>query len=145
MTEGIDFPSSHEEASPEITCLEERETKVKEKARSLTTEERDGIICKYNIELFKHRRNQDVGKKTYRSGMSVTDSEDITDECESTDPMERLAHLLDELAEVGNIAVSKNMRFIDRERFDVLLAIGQRFLISCKDSIVTEKPTENSG
>jgi hypothetical protein len=80
VNEGIDFREDDEEASPENTRLEERETKIKEKARSLTTEERDDIIRKYNAEHFDHPIPADAVDRSEESGTSVTDSEGSTDE-----------------------------------------------------------------
>ena len=144
MVEGSDFPSYHkvdEEVSQNRVHFEDkllviRSPKVTDyKEHSLTTEERDDIIRKYNTEHSHLRGSSDVVSDSEQSDMNLTDS----DEYEGMEPTEKLVHLLDELAEVGNIAVKQNMRFLDRGQLDALLTVGQKFLVSWKSSIVAER------
>ncbi len=114
------------------------------KEHSMTIEERDELVRKYNTEHSHLRGTSDAVDDSEQSNKSVTDSDDFTDECESTDSTEKLTHLLDELAEVGNVAVKSNMRFLDRGQLDALLTIGQKFLVSWKSSIVAERSGRHS-
>jgi hypothetical protein len=140
VDERIDSFHPYEEESPESDHLEDKEIEVNDcKMRSLTTDERDDIIRKYNTEHSIHRITPDVVDKSERSDKSVTDSGYSTDASEDIAPMEKLRHLLDELAEVGSIIVKKDMRFLDRNQLDALMTVGQKFLMSFKGSIVAEK------
>ena len=112
LDEGF-YPSSSSEVDEEVSqnrvhfedkLLVIRSPKVTDyKEHSLTTEERDDIIRKYNTEHSHLRESSDVVNDSEQSDMSVTDSDDFTDELEGMEPMEKLTHLLGELAEVGNI------------------------------------------
>ena len=148
MVEGFDSSSSSEvdeEVSLNRVHFEDnllviRSPKVKDyKNHSMTIEERDEFVRKYNAEHFHLRESSDVIDDSEQSDMSLTDSDDLTDELEGVGPVEKLAYLLGELTEVGKIAVKENMRFLDQTELDALLVVGQKFLSSWKSSIVSER------
>ena len=140
----VDEDVSRNRAHFEDKLLVTRSPKVKDyKEHSMTIEERDEIVRKYNAEHFHLRESSDVVDDSEQSDMSLTDSDDLTDEYEGMEPMEKMAHLLGELAKVGDIAVKQNMRFLDQEKLDELLAVGQNFLGSCKSSIVSVKSNDS--
>ncbi|TFH11655.1 MAG: hypothetical protein E4H14_00420 [Candidatus Thorarchaeota archaeon] len=124
---------------------EETETKVKDyETNSLTTDERDEIIRRYNTDYSIRRKTSDDDNDLEQADTRVTDSEDSKDESKDTDSMEQLAHLLGELAEVGKIAVKKNMRFLDRQQLEELLSVGQKLLVGCKNNVVIERTEKGS-
>jgi hypothetical protein len=116
---------SLEDESPESEIIEDSETR-------LTTEERDQIIREYNKEHSQHE-----SPDSEELDMDLIDSDDITDKYEGMEPAEKLAHLLGELTEVGNLAL--NMRFLNQEELDELLTVGKKFLGGCKSTIVSER------
>ncbi|MGY5881838.1 MAG: hypothetical protein RTV31_16430 [Candidatus Thorarchaeota archaeon] len=145
MDERIESFHYYEKESEETDHLDDREVKVTDhKICSLTDEERYDIIREYNAEYSIRRSAPNVIDRAERPDTSVIDSEDSSDVNENTDSIERLAHLLGELAEVGNIVVKNNMRFLDSEQLDELLAVGQKFLVGCKSSVVAERTGNES-
>lgn len=136
----VDEDVSRNRAHFEDKLLVIRSPKVEDyKEHSLTIEERDEFVRKYNAEHFHLRESSAVIDDSEQSDMSLIDS----DEYEGMKPIEKLAHLLGELAEVGNIVVKENMRFLDQTELDALLAVGQKFLGSWKSSIVSERTSES--
>jgi hypothetical protein len=138
VDEGNEFRPEDETIPCETPRLEVRIGKVRDSSmHSLSTEERDKIISKYNAE-----RTTNVAGRTECTDTHSADSKDTADE--ENESIEKLAHLLDELAKVGNIAVSKKMKFLDPDELTELLAVGRKFLAGYKGSIVTEGTNEDS-
>ncbi len=89
-----------EEFPDEEPHIEDRGTKVKDyEEHSLTTEERDEIIRKYNAELSIRRITPDIGDGLEQSDKSMTDSGDSTDGSE-VEGIKRRYLTKDELAEL---------------------------------------------